>query len=154
MEFSGRLHGRTLYPWVMNASTHWVGPRAGLDAFEKRKVPCQCRKVNDDLGMTRLLFSRMIRPKFELGFHPQTQCVVLFAFVLLNFLWISFAVLFVFCHSLWSQSLFLPCLFPGISHGFHGHLNLKYNILTVCLISSICSTHLIPYPQFYFHYCS
>jgi hypothetical protein len=55
-------------------------------------------------------------------------------------------------HSLWSQSLFLPCSFPGISHGISGHLNLKYNILTVFLMSSICSACLIPYPQFSCHY--
>jgi hypothetical protein len=145
-------------PGWWNASTHWiegwVGPRAVLLSFEKRKIPYQFRKMNRNLGMTSLLFSRMIRQKFELSFHPQTNCVVLLVFVMLNFLLTSFACLFIFHHSLWSQSLFLPCSFPIISHGIRGHLNLKYNILTVCWISSMCSVYLIPYPQFSCHYWS
>lgn len=132
----------------MNASTHWIegsmGPRDVLVAFEKRKIPCQLRKMNRDLGMTSLLFSRMMRPKFELSFHTQTKCVVLLAFIMLNFLWTSFAFLFIFPHSLWSQGLFFPCSFPGISHGIRGHLNLKYSILTASLISPIYSAYLIP----------
>jgi hypothetical protein len=34
------------------AGTHciggWVGPRAGLDVMEKRKIPCPCLELNPD----------------------------------------------------------------------------------------------------------
>jgi hypothetical protein len=53
MEVSGQLHapGR-FYPWERAPGTHWirewVGPRGGLDAVVKRKIPNPRRESNPD----------------------------------------------------------------------------------------------------------
>jgi hypothetical protein len=50
LEVSGSVTHRQLYPQKRATGTHWiggsVGPRAGLDAVMKRKIPSPCRHSN------------------------------------------------------------------------------------------------------------
>jgi len=43
---------KLLYPWEKISKTYWleswVGPTAGLNTSEKRKISCSCQKMNHD----------------------------------------------------------------------------------------------------------
>jgi hypothetical protein len=46
MELSRQLHAPVRFIPGTHLTGGWVGPRAGLDAVAKRKIPCTCRESN------------------------------------------------------------------------------------------------------------
>jgi hypothetical protein len=55
MEVSGQLHAPAALPPGIGG---WVGPRAGLDAVLKRKIPSPCRKSNPNHPIVQPIASR------------------------------------------------------------------------------------------------
>jgi hypothetical protein len=64
MEVRGQLHAPAALPRETDRDTHciraWVGPRAGLDVMEERKISCPYRDSNPDLSV---IISTRVRAK-------------------------------------------------------------------------------------------
>jgi hypothetical protein len=60
MEVSGRFQA----PATLSPSTHWiwdwVGPRSGLDAVDKRQIPCLCQESKPNFSVVQPIACRYI----------------------------------------------------------------------------------------------
>jgi hypothetical protein len=70
MGVSGQRHApAALYPRGKNPGTHWiggwVGPRAGLDAGDRRKI-CPCRGSKHRLARSQTLYCLSYRGLFNI----------------------------------------------------------------------------------------
>jgi hypothetical protein len=66
------------------SDTHWVGPRAGLDAVEEREIFCPYREPNSDFSAVQPTAQSLYRPSswlrdLTLGTRLCTQADVLYS---------------------------------------------------------------------------